>query len=108
MSYAPTGCKTCTWKCVFVVDLLKINPFVVDTYLKVKYSYFGFSTEEQLKNLLHQDKIVSADSTSFKKEASNMVVAIVEKITEKRTLHFSVDRNVNVFDSNVNDHCRTN
>ena len=104
----PTGCKTCTWKCVFVVDLLKINPFVVDTYLKVKDSYFGFSTEEQLKNLLHQDKIVSADSTSFKKEASNMVVAIVEKITEKRTLHFSVDRNVNVFDSNVNDHCRTN
>lgn len=108
MSYAPTGCKACTWKCVFVVDLLKINPFVVDTYLKVKDSYFGFSTEEQLKNLLHQDKIVSADSTSFKKEASNMVVAIVEKITEKRTLHFSVDRNVNVFDSNVNDHCRTN
>ena len=108
MNYAPTGCKTCTWKCVFVVDLLKINPFVVDTYLKVKDSYFGFSTEEQLKNLLHQDKIVSADSTSFKKEASNMVVAIVEKITEKRTLHFSVDRNVNVFDSNVNDHCRTN
>ena len=88
--------------------MLKINPFVVDTYLKVKDSYFGFSTEEQLKNLLHQDKIVSADSTSFKKEASNMVVAIVEKITEKRTLHFSVDRNVNVFDSNVNDHCRTN
>ena len=108
MSYAPTGCKTCTWKCVFVVDLLKINPFVVDTYLKVKDSYFGFSTEEQLKNLLHQDKIVSTDSTSFKKEASNMVVAIVEKITEKGTLHFSVDRNVNVFDSNVNDHCRTN
>ena len=88
--------------------MLKINPFVVDTYLKVKDSYFGFSTEEQLKNLLHQDKIVSADSTSFKKEAINMVVAIVEKITEKRTLHFSVDTNVNVFDSNVNDHCKTN
>ena len=86
MNYAPTGCKTCTWKCVFVVDLLKINPFIVDTYLKVKDSYFKFSTEDQLKNLLHKDKIVSADVTSFKKEASNMVVAIVKKITEKRTL----------------------
>ena len=88
--------------------MLKINPFIVDTYLKAKDSNFKFSTEDQLKNLLHQDKIVSADVISFKKEASNMVVAIVEKITEKRTLHFSVDTNVNVFDSNVNDHCKTN
>ena len=37
-----------------------------------------------------------------------MVVAIVEKITENSPLHFSLDRNVNVFDSNANDHFRTN
>ena len=54
-------------KCVSVVDLLKISLSLADTYLKVKDRYFGFSTEEQLKNLLHQVKITSADVRNFKK-----------------------------------------
>ena len=48
-------------KCVYVNDLLRISIFIAGTYLKLKLRYFGFSTEEQLKNLLHQDKITSAD-----------------------------------------------
>ena len=84
-------------KCVSVVDLLKINLSIPDIYLKVKDRHFGFSTEERLKNLERQDKITSADVRNFK-EASNMVVAIIEKIAEKSPLHFSVVRNANVFD----------
>ena len=54
-------------KCVSVVDLLKIGLSVADTYLKVKDRHFRFSTEEQLKNLLHQVKITSTDVRNFKK-----------------------------------------
>ena len=68
-------------KCVSVVDMLKISLSIADTYLKVKDRYFGLSLEEQLEILLHQDKITSADVRNFKKEASNVVAAIVEKIT---------------------------
>ena len=75
--------------CVSAVDLLKINLYIASTYLKVNDRHFGFSMEEQLKNLLHQDKIKSADVRNFKKEASNIVVPIVEKITGKNPLHFS-------------------
>ena len=46
--------------------------------------------------MVHQDKI--ADVKNFKTEASNIVVTIVEKITEKSPLHFSVVRNVKVFE----------
>ena len=76
-------------KCVSVVDMLKINISIADTYLKVKDRHSGFSMEEQLKNLLHQDKIKPANVRNFKKGASNTVVAIVEKITGKCPLHFS-------------------
>ena len=44
-------------KCVSVVDLLKINLSIADRYLKVKDRHFGFSMEQQLKNLFHQDKL---------------------------------------------------
>ena len=50
--------------------------------------YCGFSVQEKLKNLLYQDKTTSADVRNLK-EASNIVVAIVEKNTEKSPLHFS-------------------
>ena len=43
----------------------------------------------QLKNLLHQDEIKSADVRNVKKEGSNIVVVIVEKTTGKSPLHFS-------------------
>ena len=55
-------------------------------------------TEEQLKKLLHQDKVTSTDVRSFKKEPSSMVVDIMEKITEKSPLHFTVVKNANAFD----------
>ena len=83
-------------KCVPVVDLLKINLSDPDTYVKLQV--YRFLTEEQLKKLLHQDKVTSADVRSFKKEASSMVVAIMEKITEKSPLHFTVVKNANAFD----------
>ena len=83
-------------KCVPVVDLLKINLSDPDTYVKLQI--YQFLTEEQLKKLLHQDKVTSADVRSFKKEASSMVVAIMEKITEKSPLHFTVVKNANAFD----------
>ena len=83
-------------KCVPVVDLLKINLSDPDTYVKLQI--YRFLTEEQLKKLLHQDKVTSADVRSFKKEASSMVVAIMEKITEKSPLHFTVVKNANAFD----------
>ena len=83
-------------KCVPVVDLLKINLSDPDTYVKLQI--YQFLTEEQLKKLLHQDKVTSADVRSFKKEASGMVVAIMEKITEKSPLHFTVVKNANAFD----------
>ena len=76
-------------KCVSVVDLLKINLPIADRYLKVKGRHFGFSMEQQLKNLLHQDKIKSAYVKNFKKEASKIAVAIAEKIKGKSLLHFS-------------------
>lgn len=84
-------------KYVSVADLLKINFSNPGIYLKIKNRPFGFSTEEQLKKLLHQDKVTSADVRSFKKEASSMVVAIVEKITEKSPLRFSMVRNGKFF-----------
>ena len=83
-------------KCVPVVDLLKINLSDPDTYVKLQI--YRFLTEEQLKKLLYQDKVTSADVRSFKKEASSMVVAIMEKITEKSPLHFTVVKNANAFD----------
>ena len=83
-------------KCVPVVDLLKINLSDPDTYVKLQI--YRFLTEEQLKKLLHQDKVTSADVRSFKKEASSMVVAIMEKITEKSPLHFTVVKNANASD----------
>ena len=83
-------------KCVPVVDLLKINLSDPDTYVKLQI--YRFLREEQLKKLLHQDKVTSADVRSFKKEASSMVVAIMEKITEKSPLHFTVVKNANAFD----------
>ena len=83
-------------KCVPVADLLKINLSDPDTYVKLQI--YRFLTEEQLKKLLHQDKVTSADVRSFKKEASSMVVAIMEKITEKSPLHFTVVKNANAFD----------
>ena len=83
-------------KCVPVVDLLKINLSDPDTYVKLQI--YRFLTEEQLKKLLHQDKVTSADVRSFKKEASSMVLAIMEKITEKSPLHFTVVKNANAFD----------
>ena len=64
----------------------------------MKLQIYQFLTEEQLKKLLHQDKVTSADVRSFKKEASGMVVAIMEKITEKSPLHFTVVKNANAFD----------
>ena len=75
--------------CVFVVDLLKINPYMASTYIKVKDRHFWFFMEKQLTNLLNQDKIKSEDVRSFKKEAGNIIIPIVEKITEKSPLHFS-------------------
>ena len=45
--------------------------------------------EKQLTNLLNQDKIKSEDVRSFKKEAGNIIIPIVEKITGKSPLHFS-------------------
>ena len=62
--------------------------FLLQTHLKVNDRYCGFSVQEKLKNLLYQDKITSADVRNLK-EASNIVVAIVEKNTEKSPLHFS-------------------
>ena len=38
---------------------MKIKLSIADTYLKVKDRHFGFSMEEQLKNLLNRDKIKS-------------------------------------------------
>ena len=76
----------------------RINLSIADTYLKVKDRNFGFFMEEQLKNFLYQDQIASAEIRNFKKEASNVVVAFVEKITETSPLHFSVVRNTNAFD----------
>ena len=70
--------------------------------MKVKDRHFGFSMEKQLKNLLNQDKTKSADVRNFKKEAGNIVVAIVEKITWKSPLHFS-----GCIWSDFNNHFRT-
>lgn len=76
-----------------------------------KLRYLGFYiTEEQLKNVLHQGKITSADVRNFNKENSNMVVAIAEKITEKSPLYFKMVRNIFVCEcsgSHFDDYCRT-
>ena len=63
-------------KCVSFADLLKINLSIADTYLKVKdqtfWIFYGKTAE---------------DNRNFKKEASNIAVAVLEKATWKSRLH---------------------
>ena len=54
-----------------------------DKSLKLKDIYFGFATEEKLKNLKRQDKVSSTNVKAFEKEAPIMIISVVKKISEE-------------------------
>jgi len=58
--------------------LLQIDFSDKSIHLKLKDIHFGFSTEEELKNLQRQDKVSSTDVKAFEKAAAIMVISIVE------------------------------
>ena len=72
--------------------LLQINFSDKSIYLKLKDIHFGFSTEEELKNLKRQDKVSWTNVKAFKKEAAIMIISIVEKISEKSPLSYCLVR----------------
>ena len=65
-------------KCESPAALLQIDFSNRSVYLKLKDVHFGFSTEEELKNLKRQDKV-----KAFKQEAAITIISIVEKMSEK-------------------------
>ena len=79
-------------KCESPAALLQINFSDKSIYLKLKDIHFGFSTEEELKNLKRQDKVSWTNVKAFKKEAAIMIISIVEKISEKSPLSYCLVR----------------
>ena len=85
-------------KCESPAALLQIDFLDKNIYLKLKDIHFGFSTEEELKNLKRQDKVSSTNVKAFKKEAAITIISIVEKMSEKRPLNYCLVRTADVFD----------
>ena len=85
-------------KCESPAALLQIDFSDKSIYLKLKDIHFGFSTEEELKNLQRQDKVSSTDVKAFEKEAAIMVISIVEKLSEKSPLNYCLVRTADAFD----------
>ena len=78
--------------------LLQIGFSDKSIYRKLKNIHFGFSTEEELKNLQRQDKVSSTNVKTFKKEVAIMIISIVEKMSEKSLLNYCLVRTADVFD----------
>ena len=53
----------------------------------------------ELKHLQRQDKVSSTDVKAFEKEAAIMVIAIVEKLSEKSSLNYCLVRTADAFES---------
>ena len=85
-------------KCESPAALLQTDFSDKTIYLKLKDIHFGFSTEEELKNLKRQDKVSSTNVKAFKKEAAITIISIVEKMSEKRPLNYCLVRTADVFD----------
>ena len=85
-------------KCDSPSTLLKLRFCDQDIYLKAKDRHFGFSVEEELEILLHQDQAAAVDIKNFQNKASSMVVSLLKKLTEKIPMHFCVVKNASVFD----------
>ena len=85
-------------KCESPAVLLQIDFSDKSIYLKLKDIHFGFSTEEELKNLQRQDKLSSADVKAFGKEAASMVISLVEKLSGKSPLNYCLVRTADAFD----------
>ena len=62
------------------VLLLQIDFSNKCIYLKLKDIHFGFSTEEELRNL---DKVSSTCAKAFQKEAAMVIISIVKKLSKK-------------------------
>jgi len=84
--------------CEYPAALLQIDFSDKSIYLKLKDIHFGFSTEEELKNLQRQDKVSSTDVKAFEKEAAIMVISIVEKLSKKSPFNYCLVRTADAFD----------
>ena len=62
------------------VLLLLIDFLNKSIYIKLKDIHFGFSTEEELRNL---NKVSSTCAKAFKKEATIVIISIVKKLSRK-------------------------
>ena len=85
-------------KCESPAALLQIDFSDKSISLKLKDIHFGFSTEEELKNLQRQDKVSSTDVKAFEKEAAVMVISIAEKLSEKSPFNYCLVRTADAFD----------
>ena len=84
-------------KCEFPAVLLQIDFSDRSIYLKLKDIHFGFSTEEELKNLKQQDKVFLTNVKAFKNDATITIISIVEKMSEKSRLNYCLVRTADVF-----------
>ena len=84
--------------CSSAAELLKIDLLEGSNYLKRKDMHLGFSTGEYLRDIVRQDVANLNSVATFKKEAKEMIIAIMQKILEKSPLHSVVVKNANVFD----------
>ena len=84
-------------KCESPAALLQIDFSDKSIYLTLKDIHFGFSMEEELKNLQRQDKVSSTDVKAFEKEAAIMVISIVQKLSEKNPLNYCLVRTADGF-----------
>ena len=84
--------------CSSAAELLKIDLLEGSNCLKRKAMHLGFSTGEYLRDIVRQDVANLNSVATFKKEAKEMIIAIMQKILEKSPLHSVVVKNANVFD----------
>ena len=59
--------------------------------------HFGFSTEEEHKNLQQQDKVSSTDIKAFKQETAITIISIVKRMAEKNPSNYYLFRTADVF-----------
>ena len=76
------------------VLLLLIDFLNKSIYIKLKDIHFGFSTEEELRNL---NKVSSTCAKAFKKEAAIVIISIV-KSCQENYLSYCLVRTADVFD----------
>ena len=85
-------------KCESPAALLQIDFSDKSISLKLKVIHFGFSTDEELRNLKRQDKVSSTNVKAFIKEAAITIISVFEKMSEKSPLNYCLVRSADVFD----------